>query len=64
MFIEAGKLLVAACELLVTACGIQFSDQESNPGPLHCEHGILAIGLLEKSLKSIFMSQSSLKSKL
>ena len=36
--------LVAMCELLVVACGIQFPDQGSNPGPLHWEHGVLATG--------------------
>ena len=24
--------------------GIYFPDQESNPGPLHWEHGVLAVG--------------------
>ena len=36
--------LVVACELLVAACGILFSDQGWNPGPLDWEHGVLATG--------------------
>ena len=39
----------AACELLVAACGIQFPDQGSNPGPLHWECGVLATGPPGKS---------------
>ena len=39
----AGSLVVA-CELLVAARGIQFSDQASNLGPVHWEHGVLATG--------------------
>ena len=40
---QAGSLAVV-CVLLVAACGIQFSDQELNLSPLHCEHGVLATG--------------------
>ena len=40
---HAGSSL-AACELLVAACGIQFPDQESNLGPLYWQHRILATG--------------------
>ena len=29
--------------VLVTACGIQFPDQGSNPGPLHWQHRILTM---------------------
>ena len=36
--------LVAACRLLVAACGIQFPDQGSNPGPPAMEHGVLTTG--------------------
>ena len=36
--------LVAACELLVEACGFKFHDQGSNPGPLDWEHGVPATG--------------------
>ena len=39
--------LVAACELLVMACGISFPNQGSNLGPLHWERVILATGLPE-----------------
>ena len=30
--------------VLVVACAIKFPDQSSNPGPLHWERGVLAIG--------------------
>ena len=43
-------LLVAACRHLVAACGIQFPDQGSKPGPLHWECGVLAPGPPGKSL--------------
>ena len=36
--------------VLVVACGIQFPDQESNLGPLHWEHGVLASRPQEESL--------------
>ena len=36
--------------LLVAACRIKFSDQESNLGPLHGEYGILETGPAGKSL--------------
>ena len=37
------ELLVVAFELfLVAACGIYFSDQGANPGPLHWEHRVSA----------------------
>ena len=29
---------------LVVACGVQFPDKGPNPGPLHCDHGVLATG--------------------
>ena len=32
--------LVAACKLLMPACGIEFSDEELNPGPLNWEHRV------------------------
>ena len=35
LFIWLHQVLVAAWELLVAACGIQFPDQGLNPGPLH-----------------------------
>ena len=35
---------------LLAACGIWFSDQGSNPGPLHREHGILATAPPGRSL--------------
>ena len=42
--------LVMACELLVSACGIQFPHQGLNPGPLHWQYGVLAKGPPENSL--------------
>ena len=41
---------VPAGELVVVACGISFTDQGLNLGPLHCESRVLAIGPPEKSL--------------
>ena len=45
-------VLVAACTLLV--CGIYFSDQGLNLGPLPWEHGVLAAGPPEKPLGRCF----------
>ena len=42
LFIWLCGVLVAACELLVVACGIYFPDKVSNTGPLHWEQGVLA----------------------
>ena len=42
--------LIAACQLLVAACGIQFPDQGTNPGPLHWESRVLATEPSQKSL--------------
>jgi len=39
---------------LVLACGLQFSNQGSNLGSLHWEHGASATGPLGKSLLSLF----------
>ena len=36
-------------DILVEACGIQFPDQGSNPGPLHWEHRVLITGSPGKS---------------
>ena len=36
----------------VAACGLQTPDQESNPGPLHWKHQVLATGPPGKSLLS------------
>ena len=36
------------CQALVIACKTQFPDQGLNPGPLHQEHGVLAIAPPEK----------------
>ena len=44
-------LSVAACKLLVTADGVQFPDQGSNPGLLHWERGVLATGPPWKPLR-------------
>ena len=41
------------------ACGIQFPDQGSNPGPLHWEHGVLPIGPPGRSLKLILDQENS-----
>ena len=43
-------------ELLVTACGISFPAQGSNPGPLSWEHEVLATGPLRKSLSYFSVS--------
>ena len=37
-------LLVVAYVVLLVACGIQFPDQEANPGTLNWEHAVLATG--------------------
>ena len=47
IFIWLCQVLVAACRIFsfkIWACGIQFPDQGSNPGPLHWELGVLATG--------------------
>ena len=44
------KLFLWLCWVLAAACGIQFPDQRSNPGPLHWKHGVLATGPPGKSL--------------
>ena len=48
-FIWLHQVLTAACKLLVAACGIQFPDQELNPGPLPWEHVVLTTVPPEKS---------------
>ena len=47
--------LVAACELLVAECGIQFPNQGMNPGPLHWELGVLPTGPAGKFLFCIII---------
>ena len=47
--------LVVACEFLVVACGIQFPDQGSNPGPLRWERRVLVTGTPWKSLHCLFI---------
>ena len=42
-----------ACKRLVAARGIQFSDQGSNPGPLHWDHEVLASAPQGKSQKDL-----------
>ena len=54
------EAFIAACELLVVACGIYLPDQGSNPGPLHWKPRILAIGSAGKSVQSILDSASYL----
>ena len=39
-------------DLLIAACGIQFPDQGSNPGPLHQEHRVPVTGLPGRAFKS------------
>ena len=46
---HAGSIVVA-CQLLAAACGIQFSNQGSNSGPLHWEYGVVATAPPGKSL--------------
>ena len=49
-------LLLRYADSLVVACGIQFPDQGSNPGPLHWEHGILPTGPPGKSRRLLLDS--------
>ena len=49
---------VAACKLLVAACGIQFPNQGLNLGPLHWECGVLAPGPPGKPLFCNFKKQN------
>ena len=41
--------LIVASKLFILACGNKFSDQGSNLGPLHREHGLLTTGPPGKS---------------
>ena len=50
-YLQHVRSLVAACHLLVAACGFWFPDQKSYPGPLHWECRVLASGPAGKSLK-------------
>ena len=72
LFIWLRWVLVVACQLLSCgmqppqlwhvnsqlwhACGIQFPDQRSNPGPLHWECGVLSTVPPGKSLIYVFRS--------
>ena len=47
--VACGIILVAVCELLVAAHGVQFPDQGWTPGPLHWEFRVLATGPPGKS---------------
>ena len=40
-------------QILVVSHGIQFPDQELNPGSLHCEQGVLATGTVHFKLCSV-----------
>ena len=51
IFVYLAASLVAALKLLVIACRMQFSDQESNLGPLHWVPRVLATRPPGKSLK-------------
>ena len=44
-----------AWDLLVAACGHNFPDQESNPGPVHWELGVWAPGPPRRSLVICFL---------
>ena len=54
------SLVITCKQLLVAACEIQFPDQESNPSPLHWEHGVLATGLPGHPHLFIYVMYSSL----
>lgn len=41
--------------ILAAACGIQFHEQGSNPGPPYWERSVLATGPLEKSPYGLFL---------
>ena len=47
----ASQVLVAACKLLVMACGISLGIEPL--GPPHWQFGVLATGPPEKSLKVV-----------
>ena len=55
LFIWVCWVLAAAGELLNVACGIQFPDQRSNPGPPYREHRVLATGPPGKSIVAAFL---------
>ena len=55
LFIWVCWVLVAACELLDVACGIQFPDKGSNPGPLYQEYRVLATEPPGKSIVAAFL---------
>ena len=49
-FLSLKQLSIYLAALGLVACGIQFLDQSSNPGPLHWEYDVLTTGPLGKSL--------------
>ena len=51
--------LAVAHELFAVACGIQFPDQQLNPGLLHWECGVLATGPVWKSWFAVFSKPAS-----
>ena len=53
--------LAVVCKRLVVACGIRFPGQGSNPGPLHWECRVLAIGPPEVPKLHSSISDSSAK---
>lgn len=53
IYIYLFYLLTWLHQILVASCGIQFPDQELNPGSLHCEQGVLATGTVHFTLCSI-----------
>ena len=54
MYLAVPCLSCGSWDLLVAACGIQFSNQGSNLGPLHWERGVLTTGPPRKSLNVLF----------
>ena len=56
LVVTCGIFLFAACELLVAARGIWFSNQGSNLGPLHWEYGVLATGLRKSPIWKFLIS--------
>ena len=55
LFIWLCQFLDVTCRLLFPGCGVYFSDQGSNPGPLLWEGGVWATGLPGKSLQDCIL---------
>ena len=54
-------LCIQLCQVLAAAGRIQFPDQGVNPGPLHWEQGVLAIGPPKKSQYLLFLKPTLMK---